>query len=390
MYEQYKKIIVRGSTIVDDTIWMIGSINGGLYRQNIDSGEIELVCVLDDGQDRRENKFSLMYSYEDYIFIMPQNSYSIFVYNIKDNYCIRRDIKCNHNDIGYATVFCCFYKGRMYFFSEFESCDCGFLDLKTMEIELNRNFRKALAGENFVREKYLMNAAILIDSEVVFGLYKTNIVMHFDLETNCISRKEYLDTDIQLDRMLKFFDYILYITVKNIVYVQMLNEPLEKYIINIWDDDVSAIKAVGDKEKIFLIPQRGREIAVLRLSDRICHSLKYDYSMASNKFERVFYCLNLLANNIYIYSWLEGYKLCIDIETGKTKRLELSLNRERSGKELATEFVRKWNFESLQTLYEEDVPLEIYLKFVSEYEKLKYIRNGSKNEKKFDPCSASR
>lgn len=365
-YEKFKYLTVLGACKQGKFTWAVDRYTNSLYRLDEENRDLQFIANLEVNSEYAEAEYTHMVENDGVLFMMPQNSYFISVYDTCSHDLKKMELPCKKDGTGYGVVGEIIYQGYLYIFSCYEKYAPYKINLTNLEIVEEREWCAGLRNLKFPRSKYLLSRVIAEKDRIIFGVYNTEMVLSYMLTTKKFERLCRLDGSIKIDKVVGKHGNSVYLSsvdCNEIYKVNLEDDSLERIPVKFWETGNSVINVLDCGTDIYLLPKLGDRIVRYDINKKIMERVKWDVSvLAEEKLERCFFYGYIEGQEIVLYLYTLGSRIRIDRKTGSTIQERLDKNPKKNALEiLKHDYWEQLEGEQMESYSEEICPLSVYI-----------------------------
>lgn len=369
-YDKFKYLTVLGACKQGEDTWAVDRYTNSLYRLNEKRRELQFIANLEVNQEYVEAEYTHIVEHNGVLFILPQNSYFICIYNICSDKLRKIELPCKKDCSGYGVIGEVFYQGYLYIFSCYEKYAPYKINLTDLTLEEEKDWCIGLQSLSFPRSRYLVSSIIAEENGIVFGLYDTGIVLSYRLDTREFSKVCSLKENFKIDKAISRYEDRIYFSAVGCNEIYRINpedNAQERVPIEFWKADNPVINALICGPNMYLLPKYGK--VIVRYDVRNQELKKMDWEVpeiAEGNTERWFLYGHLEGQNLILYLYKHGCRLKIDLAAGRTIPEFLDKDPQKSALEiLKHDYWDQLTVELSGSIREEICPLSVYIMCIS-------------------------
>lgn len=365
-YDKFKYLTVLGACKQGKDTWAVDRYTNCLYRLNEKRRELQFVANLEVNCEYVEAEYTHIVEYNGALFILPQNSYFICVYNTCSGKLTKLELPCKKDCSGYGVIGEIIYERYLYIFSCYEKYAPCKIDLTNLEIEEEKEWCIGLQNLSFPRDKYLVSRMIVEENKIIFGLYNTGIILSYLLDTKEFRKVCSLKENFKIDKAISKYANNIYLSAVNcneIYRVNLEDNTQERISIGFWKKDNSVINAFLCGADIYLLPKYDNEIVKYDVTNQELGKMNWEVpKLAEGDPGRWFLYGYLEGQDLILYLYKYGSRVKIDLKTGRTILEHLDKDTKKSAFEiLKHDYWEQLEGEQVESYREDICPLSVYI-----------------------------
>lgn len=247
-YDKFKYLTVLGACKQGEDTWAVDRYTNSLYRLNEKRRELQFIANLEVNHKYVEAEYTHIVEYNGVLFILPQNSYFICIYNICSDKLRKIELPCKKDCSGYGVIGEVFYQGYLYIFSCHEKYAPYKINLTDLTLEEEQDWCIGLQSLSFPRSRYLLSRIIAEEDRIIFGVYDTGIILSYLLDTGKFIEVCNLKENFKIDKAIsKYADniYLSAVECNEIYRINPEDKTRERVPIEFWKTDNSVINVLN-------------------------------------------------------------------------------------------------------------------------------------------------
>lgn len=341
-YDDYKYLSSLDCIKLDDITWCVDYKTNCLYKIDDKSQKIQFIANLTVGE-YREAQYSFMLCAKEQIIILPQNCYTVCVYNYVTNQVRKIAIPNKSTSIGYGAVGGVIIDNEVYFYSGEKRNAPYKINLTNATIEENRVCKNFFEENEWIPDKAMLNSVGCCENSIILGIYGTNKIILFDTKHNTLETINIQD-DFEIGKIFvqpgSSEAWIFEKQGGKCVKWNIRKEEIVYFETDLLTKDNSIIAAIFNGNEIILLPRYGEQIIRYEIEEKLFSALQWDSAKVMNRYpnsKRWFFKGEIDNGCLCCYLYKNGGRIAIDMQNGNTSYDELDIDCSKSGKEILCE-----------------------------------------------------
>lgn len=375
MLVKFKYISALDGVSIGGKLYMVDRNDNGLYAVDEVSREIEFLGHLGSRKYGVIAEFSFILSYNEKLYILPQNGFYLAIYDIQSGDIETIQVPHENEERGFGAAGGFFLDGWLYIFSCLNRYAPLRLRLSDCKVEVLDDMWNSLAGLQQGDDLYRLDGFAWDGIKFYFGIYNTNQLYAWSMKSRKIEKVLRLPLDFPIGKIGLIGEDCLLVASKNsscMAKVYLESQMVEYKKIDSWDDDTIAIKIVSGVGCVWLVPYLGTKIIYYDVGKDVFSEVSFDKQILPEdclEKDRCFYGCREHEGTLYLYRHGKNGVLTVRKKSGLTKFYSLDKEENKVWQEIIKE--NYWQFldfsdiENETIIYEGWYNLLLYMDFIS-------------------------